>query len=327
MLMYHVDEEFKAAAVYYINEGLKSDHGCVYASVGAYDNASKWHYSNLSSNIENFDENVKQGNLVIIELKPLFEAARKGDPEVFNKVKSQLEVMLKQRVADNKYNKLLVFADAACTLLKNEEFEGCLNLEGWWQSAHKEWTTGLQNISVICPHPATVLDELTTAAADAKAQISMFHSVVLHARRHYYQKQQQQSQQTEAAPVRPIRRVLIVEPEEDVQIFYRALLDPLALEVIIVPNVTRSFEYVFDTKDSKHFDLIILDTNLEDVSGIVAARQIKQRLPDQRIIITTTNSSADEIERIGVSRDDILYKPFSSTVLLGLMKPEKQKDC
>jgi hypothetical protein len=86
MLLYHADEERNAAAVDYINEGLKGDHLYIYASVGAYDCASKWHYSNLPSKIENFEENVKQDNLVIIDFKPLFEAARKGDPTLTTQI-------------------------------------------------------------------------------------------------------------------------------------------------------------------------------------------------------------------------------------------------
>jgi hypothetical protein len=69
MLLSHGNEDRNASAYEYINEGLKNDYLCVYASVGAYDSTSKWHYSNLSSNIENFDENVKQGNLVNHYLK------------------------------------------------------------------------------------------------------------------------------------------------------------------------------------------------------------------------------------------------------------------
>jgi DNA-binding response OmpR family regulator len=62
---------------------------------------------------------------------------------------------------------------------------------------------------------------------------------------------------------------------------------------------------------------------LKDISGVVAARQIKQRLPDQRIIITTTTAPADEIERvIGISKDNILQKPFYFSKLLDLIKAE-----
>lgn len=322
MLLYDSDDERKATVIDYINEGLKNGQLCIYASVGAYDSASKWHYSNLSSKIENFEENVKQGNLVIIDFKPFFEAARKGDPTIFNQLKSQLETMRKQRIEEGKGDKILAFTDAACTLSENKEFEECVELEGWWHSAHQEWIKRSQNITIIHPHPAAAFDE-GKATVHAKAQIAAVHSVMLEAsQRHYYY--YQQHHQTAAAIVaRPIR-VLIAEPEEDIQLLYRTCLDSLALEVIIVPDAAKCFEYTFDTKeDSKGFDIIILDTHLEDISGIVAARQIKQKLPDQRIIITTTTVPADEIEGVGISRDDILQKPFGSSKLLGLIKPEK----
>jgi hypothetical protein len=32
--------------------------------------------------IENFEENVKHGSLMIIDFKPFFEAARNGDPSI-----------------------------------------------------------------------------------------------------------------------------------------------------------------------------------------------------------------------------------------------------
>jgi CheY-like chemotaxis protein len=311
MLLYHTDEERNTAAVDYINEGLKSDHLCIYASVGAHASESKWHYSNLSSKIENFEENIKQGNLMIIDFKPLFETARKGDPTLFNQFKSQIEITLKQRIAEGRGDKLLAFADAACTLSENKEFEECVELESWWHSAHEEWIKMSQNITIICPHPAVVFNE--EATAHAKAQIAAVHSVMLQARNDRHQT---------AVVARPIR-VLIAEPKQDIQTIYRRYLDSLGLETTIVSNADRCLESVFNTVDSKGFDLIILDTHLEDISGIKVAEKIKQRLPDQRIIITSTTASIDEMERVGISRDNILQKPFGFSKLLALIKPKK----
>ncbi len=317
MLLYHTDEERNTAAVDYINEGLKSDHLCVYASVGAYDSASKWHYSNLSSSIENFEENIKQGNLVIIDFKPFFEASRRGDSTLFNQLKSQLETMLQLRIAEGKGDKILAFADAACTLSENKEFEECVRLESWWHSAHQEWakSSSQKNITVICPHPAAVFNEETTA--HAKARIAAVHSVTLEAQIHYCQQHQS------AAVARPIRRVLVAEPEGDIQMLYRLYLESQGLEVTIVSTSDKCLESVFNTVYSEGFDTIILDTHLKDISGIEVARKIKQRLPDQRIIITSTTVSADEIEHVGMGKGDILQKPFHFSKLLGLMIPEK----
>lgn len=315
MLLYDSDDERKDTAVDYINEGLKSGHLCIYASVDAYDNASKWHYSNLSSKIKNFDENLTQGNLVIIDFKPFFEAARKGDPTLFNQIKSQLETMLNQRVSDGRGDKILLFSDAACTLSENREFEESIELESWWHSAHQEWirsSSQQKNITVLCPHPAVVFNE--EKAAHAKAQIAAVHSVVLEAGRHYYQ------QPKTAAGARPIRRVLVAESDEDIQLVYRLGFDLLRLKLTIVSTGGKCLDTVFNTVNKKDFDMIILDTHLKDMSGIKVARKIKQRLPDQRIIITSTTAvSVEEIEHLGISRDYVLEKPFHFSKLRALI--------
>lgn len=311
MLLYHSDEERSAAAIDYINEGLNSNHLCIYASVGACDSASKWCSSILSSEIENFEENVKQGNLVIIDFKPLLDTARRGDPTLFNQLKSQIETILKQRIAEGRGDKILLFADAACTLSENKEFEECVELESWWQSAHQEWIKSSQNITVICPHPVAVFNERLTA--HVKAQIAAVHSIMLQAHT--------DKRQT-AAVARPIR-VLIAEPEQDIQTIYRLYLDSLGVETTIVSSANKCLESVFNTAESKNFDLIILDTHLKDISGIEVAGKIKQRLPDQRIIITSTTASLDDTERIGITKDNILQKPFGFSKLLGLIKPKK----
>jgi DNA-binding response OmpR family regulator len=107
---------------------------------------------------------------------------------------------------------------------------------------------------------------------------------------------------------------LVGEPEGDIQMLYRLYLGSRGLEVTIVSTGGKCLDSVFNTVDSDGFDTIILDTYLKDISGIEVARKIKQRLPDQRIIITnTTGASAEEIEHVGVGKDDdnVLQKAIS----------------
>jgi two-component system, OmpR family, response regulator len=95
---------------------------------------------------------------------------------------------------------------------------------------------------------------------------------------------------------------------------YRLYLGSRGLEVTIVSTGRKCLDSVFNTVDSDGFDTIILDTHLKDISGIKVARKIKQRLPDLRIIITsTTGASAEEIEHVGVGKDDdsVLQKTIS----------------
>ncbi len=75
---------------------------------------------------------------MIIDFKPFFEAARKGDPKHFNQLEAQLQALLNQRIAEGRGDKKLAIADAACTLSENKQFEECIELESWWHSAHQE---------------------------------------------------------------------------------------------------------------------------------------------------------------------------------------------
>jgi DNA-binding response OmpR family regulator len=106
---------------------------------------------------------------------------------------------------------------------------------------------------------------------------------------------------------------------------YRLYLESRGLKVTIVFSSANCLDSVFNTLDNDGFDTIILDIHLKDISGIEVARKIKQRLPDQQIIITsTTGVHADEIEPVGLIKAyNVLQKPIYFSKLLGLIKPEK----
>ena len=104
------------AAASYINNGLKSGHQCIYASINAYDSKSSSNISNLSSKIDNYKENIESGELQIVNFKPYYESALHGDLSPFKKLKKELEKTQLQRISEGKKDAILAFADAACTL-------------------------------------------------------------------------------------------------------------------------------------------------------------------------------------------------------------------
>ena len=193
-----------------------------------------------------------------------------------------------------------------------------IDLGGWWQSAPEGCikSTATQNITVTFPqHAAPFTGEDTTAQANSgTAEVP---SVLLQPQHHY------KHRHAMATVAKPIRRILIAEPEEDIQMLYQHCLEEQGLVLTIVSTGGKCLESVFNAIDSEGFDIIILDTHLKDISGIEIARRVKQRLPDQRIIITSTTASADDIERLGINKDDILKKPFRFPKLLGLITTEK----
>jgi hypothetical protein len=132
--------------------------------------------SNLSSKIIDFQENIERGNVQVINFRPYYESARNSDLTAFELLKTKLEKILSDRIAGGKGAKLIVFADAACCLTENKEFDKSRMLENWWQETHNEWTRKDQKITVVCPHPSRVL---VNENLNVKVNISEAHDVTI----------------------------------------------------------------------------------------------------------------------------------------------------
>ncbi len=309
MLLYDTDDERNAAAAQCIKEGLRNSYLCVYASVGALDSTSKWHTSKISFMIADFEENVRKGNLVVVDLKPFFESARKSSLAPFLRLKTKLERMLNQHTDGRKRDKMLVFADAACTLSENGEFDECVALESWWQSVYKEWINNSQNITVICPHPSRVLD------MHSEEMIANAHSLTLHLA--HYKRPSMQFTKKQCISVRHGRRVLISESNADMKYLYSRYLGKMGFDVMIVDNSSECLNRIFNAEDAE-FDFIIMDAHLNEYDIVEAARKIKEKLPGKRIVVTTTSITDAGKSEPGI---DMITKPFSLSKLLNLMNP------
>ena len=95
----------------------------------------------------------------------------------------------------------------------------------------------------------------------------------------------------------------------------------------IVENGNKCLEIVFsntaEDNDNNDYDIIILDTHLHDISGFEVARKIRDRLPHKRVILTTTYSLdniSSMIDSIGIKSQDVLFKPFSYSDLVSILK-------
>jgi DNA-binding response OmpR family regulator len=125
------------------------------------------------------------------------------------------------------------------------------------------------------------------------------------------------------------KRILIAEPEPDIQYLYSLFTKQYGFsisDVNIVENGNRCLEYIFsnidDNNNDNDYDIIILDTHLRDISGFEAARKIRGRLPHKKIILTTTNplnNIIDIIDSIGIKHEDVILKPFSFSELFSIL--------
>ena len=320
MLLYSSDDERNNAAVNYINNGLKSGYHCIYASINAYDSKSSSNISNLSSNIDNYKENIERDELRIIDFKPYYKSALNVDFRPFKKLKKELEETLNYRKSEGKKDAILVFADAACFLSHNQQFEECEILEWWWNETTTEWRQNNQNITVVCPHPGLVLNN--PLFSDTKGHLNGTHTITIDL-----------NQSTSENQKRKSKRILIAEPNSDIQYLYSLFTKQFGFsisDVSIVENGNKCLEILLsntaednDNDNDNDYDIIILDTHLPDISGFEVARKIRDRLPHKKIILTTTHSLdniSNIIDSIGIKSEDVILKPFNFSELFSILK-------
>jgi len=328
MFIYNNDDDRNNAVVNYINEGLKNGFHCIYASVDAYDSESSSNISNLTCNIDNYKENIERGELRIVDFKPYYESALNVDLSPFKKLKKELEKTLKHRKDRGKKDAILVFADSACFLSLNKHFDECEILEWWWNETNTEWKQNNQNITVICPHSGQILNN--PLLSETKLRISSMHTITIdfnynmNNKKHYNYNLQKISKYQEYQNKRKTKKILIVEPEQDIQYIYSLFTRQHIFEgfnVNILESGNKCLEVLFsdNVNNNNDYDIIIIDTHLHDISGFEVARKIRNNLPHKRIILTTTyslNSISNLIDSIGIKPKDVFLKPFNFAELI-----------
>jgi hypothetical protein len=76
MLLYDNNSNRDIASINYINQGLEQKLLCIYASVNTYNTS---HLTKISSQIKDYEENVRKRNLLIVNLKPFYDSALAKD--------------------------------------------------------------------------------------------------------------------------------------------------------------------------------------------------------------------------------------------------------
>jgi len=126
------------------------------------------------------------------------------------------------------------------------------------------------------------------------------------------------------------KRILIVEPNPDIQFLYSLFTIQYGFsisDVKVVQDGNKCLEIIDssreDNNENNDYDIFIVDTHLHDISGFEVARKIRDRLPHKRIILTTTYSLdniSSMIDSIGIKNQDVLFKPFSYSELVSILK-------
>lgn len=135
VLLYDDEHQRDEVILRFINEGLKAGQLCIYGTIFV---RHTEYFRSLCSRIWDYEENVKNGNLLVVDFAPFYIAAMSNDLAPFQQVQRQLEVMFR----DKKNLSVRFIGDATGFLFKNRHFDESALVESWWQENRiKEVTT------------------------------------------------------------------------------------------------------------------------------------------------------------------------------------------
>jgi hypothetical protein len=126
-LLYDREVDLNTAVSKYINEGLNRGQLCVYATVRYRDQG---HLEKFSSMITNYESNIENENLLVIDLAPLYISALVGDLKPFEKAMAQFT----EKAAHRNDRHIRFVGDGSGFLFSNRHFDQCRLVEEWWQS-------------------------------------------------------------------------------------------------------------------------------------------------------------------------------------------------
>lgn len=111
--------------------------------------------------------------------------------------------------------------------------------------------------------------------------------------------------------------ILVVEDEAKVAAFLRRGLETQAYQALVAPDGATARRLLGEHS----VDLVILDLNLPDISGLEVSQSIRQQRPSLPILmLTALDATADKLAGFEAGADDYLVKPFEFLELLARVK-------
>jgi two-component system KDP operon response regulator KdpE len=110
--------------------------------------------------------------------------------------------------------------------------------------------------------------------------------------------------------------ILVVDDEPQIRRVLRATLCTNGYDVVEAKNGQEAIEMVI----REHPDLILLDVNMPDMSGLEVCSKIRLSFEGPIIMITVRNSEKDKIVALDSGADDYVVKPFAIGELLARIR-------
>src|SRR5579863_8590620 len=122
---------------------------------------------------------------------------------------------------------------------------------------------------------------------------------------------------TQALPLRPAARILVVEDDPAVQKALKRLFESEGYAVEVQANGKSALESFQATPPA----VVILDLRLPKLSGSDVCKEIKAQMPALPIIVlSATSDVSDKVLLLELGADDYVTKPFSPRELLARVR-------
>ena len=162
IITYQTKNRLTDLVAYFFNEGLQRNQLCIYGSMESEGGI----LPELSLKIKDYEKNVRNENLIIIDLKPFYISIMNHDLAQFEEMKKSVLIKKLERVDKH----IRLYGDLVSFLFEEKHFEQCFRLEQWWQNNPLGGT-------VICPYRTEILDN--PSYSDKKEQIIREHDNIV----------------------------------------------------------------------------------------------------------------------------------------------------
>ena len=110
--------------------------------------------------------------------------------------------------------------------------------------------------------------------------------------------------------------ILVVDDEVQIRRVLRSTLTSNGYDILEAKNGEEAIRTVM----REHPDLILLDVNMPEMSGLETCRKIRLSFPGPIIMVTVRDSERDKIAALDCGADDYVVKPFAVGELLARIR-------
>src|SRR5438270_11151485 len=116
-------------------------------------------------------------------------------------------------------------------------------------------------------------------------------------------------------------KILIIDDEPQIR---RVMKAALATEDYLTADARSAMEALEKLRQDR-YDLVLLDMNMADMSGLEACTEIRKTSDIGIIMLTVRNNEADKIAALDAGSDDYVTKPFSMPALVARIRPHLRR--